>query len=66
MRRLYRSRNNRMVAGVAGGLAEYLGIDPTIIRIILVLLALPGGIPGTLLYILFWAIVPLEPIGTAG
>jgi phage shock protein PspC (stress-responsive transcriptional regulator) len=59
-KRLYRSRDDRMVAGVAGGMAEYLGIDPTIVRILWVLAFLPGGVPGFLLYGLCWLIIPNE------
>ena len=66
MKRLYRSRDQRMIAGVAGGIAEYFNIDPTIVRLIWVLLALPGGIPGVLLYIISWIIIPLEPVGREG
>lgn len=66
MKRLYRSRDQRMIAGVAGGIAEYFNIDPTIVRLIWVLLALPGGIPGILLYIISWIIIPLEPVGREG
>jgi phage shock protein PspC (stress-responsive transcriptional regulator) len=58
MRRLYRSRNDRIIAGVAGGLADYFGVDPTIIRLVWALLLLPGGIPGVLLYALCWIIIP--------
>ena len=59
-KRLYRSREDRMLAGVAGGMAEYLGIDPTIVRIVWVLAFLPGGVPGFLLYGLCWLIIPNE------
>jgi phage shock protein C len=59
-RRLTRSRTNRIIAGVCGGLGEYFGIDPTIIRIIFVLLALPGGAPGILPYLILWVIMPEE------
>ena len=59
-RRLYRSRNERMLAGVCGGLAEYLKADPTLIRLLFVVFALAGG-PGIIAYALFWIIVPLEP-----
>ena len=52
-----------MVAGVAGGLAEYLGLDPTIVRLLWVLAFLPGGVPGLALYVLCWLIIPLEPNG---
>ncbi len=61
MRRLYRSRTNRWVAGVAAGIAEYFGIDPTIMRLIWIVLLLPGGLPGFLPYIICWVVIPLEP-----
>ena len=57
---LRRSRSDRRIAGVCGGLAAYFGTDPTIIRIIFVLLALPGGLPGTLLYLILWLVMPEE------
>jgi phage shock protein PspC (stress-responsive transcriptional regulator) len=58
-RRLYRHRTNRIIAGVCGGLGEYLGIDPTFVRIFFVLLAVGNGI-GVLVYVLMWIIVPPE------
>ena len=61
-RRLYRSRNDRLIAGVAGGLGEYLGLDPVIIRVLFVILAVAGG-PGVLLYIILWLVMPAEPPG---
>jgi phage shock protein C len=64
-KRLYRSRDQRMIAGVAGGIAEYFNIDPTIVRLIWLLLALPGGIPGMVLYIIGWIIIPPEPRGVS-
>ncbi len=64
-RRLYRSRTNRMLAGVCGGLATYLDIDPTLVRILTVLLALPGGGPPIgVIYLVLWVVVPEEPVGT--
>jgi phage shock protein C len=60
--RLYRSRDERMLAGVCGGLAQFFGIDPTIMRLIFVVLALMGG-PGLLIYIIMWIVVPEEPVG---
>jgi phage shock protein C len=61
VKRLYRSRNERMLAGVCGGLGEYLGVDPTLVRLILVLLIILSGIgPGVLAYIILWLIVPLD------
>lgn len=59
-KRLYRSRKNRRVAGVCAGIADYLGVDASLVRIAWVLLALAGG-PGVLLYIILAAIVPEEP-----
>jgi phage shock protein C len=60
-RRLYRSRRDRMLAGVAGGIANYLEIDPTVIRILWILSVFLGGF-GILLYIIMAFIVPLEPL----
>lgn len=59
-RKLYRSRANRTIAGVCCGLADYFGVDPTLIRVIFVLLNLLGG-AGIVLYLLLWIIVPNEP-----
>lgn len=57
-KRLMRSDNDKMIAGVCGGLAEYFEIDPTIVRLVFAGAFLVGfGSPG-LLYLLFWAIVP--------
>lgn len=60
-RRLYRSRNDRMIAGVCGGIAEYFEIDPVIVRIIAIILLLPGGLPGFVPYIVLWVLVPNSP-----
>ena len=49
-----------MVAGVAGGMADYLGWDPTLVRIIWALALIPGGVPGILPYIVCWLIIPSE------
>lgn len=57
MKQIYRSRHNRMIAGVCGGLAEYFNIDPTIVRIAWVLLGLVLGW-GILLYIAALIIIP--------
>ena len=59
-RRLYRSRTNFIISGVCGGIGQYLEIDPTLVRIVFVLLTLVGG-TGVLLYVALWTIVPLEP-----
>lgn len=59
--RLYRSRKDRMIGGVCGGLAEYFNIDPIIVRIIALILLLPGGLPGFLPYVILWIVVPENP-----
>ena len=64
-KRLYRSRNERMLAGVCGGIGEYFDIDATVIRILFVLFALVIG-GGILLYIILLIIMPLEPDSSMG
>ena len=59
-KRLYRSRDDRWLAGICGGLGAYFDLDPTLIRVLFVLFALVVG-GGFLLYILLWVIIPLEP-----
>jgi phage shock protein PspC (stress-responsive transcriptional regulator) len=63
-RRLYRSRRDRRIAGVAGGVADYLEVDPTVVRVLWVITIFFGGI-GILLYIVMAFIVPLEPLDPA-
>lgn len=58
---LYRSTTDRKIAGVCGGLAEYFGIDPVIMRILFFILLLPGGLPGFIPYVILWIIVPQAP-----
>jgi phage shock protein C len=60
-RRLYRCRENRMLAGVAGGLAEHIGMDPSLVRLLWVVSVFFWG-AGVLLYIAMAIIVPLEPL----
>ncbi len=62
--RLYRSRTDAMLGGVCGGIARYLGVDVTLVRLVAVLLVLGNGI-GVLPYLLLWIIVPLEPLADA-
>ena len=57
---LYRSRSDRMLAGVCGGLGVYYGVDPTVIRLLFVFFALFVGF-SVLLYIILLFIIPLEP-----
>ena len=60
VRKLYRSRTNRMLAGVCGGLAQYFNTDVTLIRVLFVALTVLAG-DGPLLYLAMWIIVPKEP-----
>lgn len=67
MKRLYRSRRDRKIAGICGGLGEYLELDPTLIRLILVFLAFITGIfPAVLAYLISWIIIPLKPKESEG
>ena len=59
-RKLYRSRTDRKLAGVSGGLAQYLKLDATLIRVLFILLTVLGG-SGLLVYLAMWIIVPDEP-----
>lgn len=56
-RRLYRSRTDKVIAGVAGGLGEFFSIDSTIVRLLFVLLTVFGG-SGVVIYIILWILVP--------
>jgi phage shock protein C len=61
MKRLYRKRTDKMLAGVCAGLADYLNIDPTIVRIIFIVLVF-AGLGGVLVYLILWLITPEEPL----
>ena len=58
--RLYRSKTNRMIGGVCGGLGEFFGIDPTLIRVLFTMLAILGG-QGILLYLILVIVIPDQP-----
>lgn len=61
MKRLYRSRENVMISGFCGGVAEYFGLDPTLVRLAYVFLSIfTAFFPGLVLYIVAMFIVPLE------
>lgn len=60
VKKLYRSRADRRVAGVCGGLAEYFEIDPLLVRILFVIATLAGG-PGLLVYIVLALLMPEAP-----
>jgi phage shock protein PspC (stress-responsive transcriptional regulator) len=59
---LMRSRDNRMIAGVCGGIAEWLGWDPTLVRVLYVVVSIfSAAFPGLLIYILLWLVMPEAP-----
>ena len=58
---LHRTKNNRVLAGVCGGIAHWLDWDPTLVRILYVILSiLSAAFPGTLIYIILWIVMPEE------
>jgi phage shock protein C len=57
---LRRSRRNRIIAGVCGGLAEFFGISSFWFRLAFLIALIPGGVPGILVYLLLWIIIPSE------
>ena len=56
--KLRRSRNNRIVAGVCGGLGEFFGIPAFWFRLLFIILLIPGGVPGLLPYLILWLVIP--------
>ena len=59
--KLYRSSKNKMIAGVCGGIAEYFGWDPTVVRLVYALVScLSAAFPGVLVYLIFTIVVPLD------
>lgn len=59
-KRFVRPRDGRMVAGVCAAIANYFNINVVIIRLILIFLLLPGGLPGLIPYLICWVIIPSE------
>ncbi len=57
---LRRSRRNRWVAGVCGGLAEFFGISSFWFRLAFLILLMPGGLPGLVPYLVLWIVIPSE------
>lgn len=58
---LYRSRRTRILGGVCGGLAQWLGWNPTAVRLLYVVVSiLSAGFPGALVYVILWIVMPLE------
>ena len=61
-RKLYRSRKQRMIAGICGGVGEYANMDPTLIRVLFVVLGVFSFSAFVIVYILMWIIIPEEPL----
>jgi phage shock protein C len=60
---LYRSRRNNMIAGVCGGLAEWLGWSPTWVRLLYILVSILSiAFPGIIVYIILWVVMPKSPV----
>ena len=59
-KKLRRSRYNRVIAGISGGLGEFFGISAFWFRLAFLISLIPGGIPGLLLYLVMWIIIPRE------
>jgi phage shock protein PspC (stress-responsive transcriptional regulator) len=60
-RKLYRARQGAWIAGVARGMADWSGIPVALVRLLWLLAFLPGGVPGTLLYLICWVLIPKGP-----
>ena len=59
---LYRSRRHKMIAGVCGGIADWLGWSPTLVRILYVLVSIASvAFPGIIAYVILWFVMPQEP-----
>ncbi|MEK6863270.1 MAG: PspC domain-containing protein [Nanoarchaeota archaeon] len=61
IKRLYRSRNDRVFGGVCGGIAQYLDVDPVVVRLIWAVFSLVSMGMGVLAYLIAWVIIPEEP-----
>jgi phage shock protein C len=63
---LRRSRANRMIGGVVGGLAEYVGMDPVLARVLYILISVfSAAFPGILVYIILWIVIPEEQVSAS-
>jgi len=60
-KKLYLSRTNKILVGVCGGIGEYFNVDPTLVRVLFILLLLVSRFSLIVIYVLCWAIIPLPP-----
>mgnify|MGYP001264945317 CR=1 FL=1 len=63
-KKLYRSATNHMLGGVCAGLGDYMGIDPTVVRVVVALATFVSAGTAALVYLAMWLIIPLEPTDT--
>ncbi|MGI5992174.1 MAG: PspC domain-containing protein [Methanosarcina sp.] len=61
MNKLYRSKKNRIIAGVCGGIGEHFNIDPTLVRLLWLLISVMSAGSGVVAYVIAWIIIPEEP-----
>lgn len=61
IKRLYRSRKDKVLGGVCGGIAEYLSVDPVVVRLVVAIVVLISMGMGILAYLIAWIIIPEEP-----
>ena len=66
MKRLYRSRREKKIGGVCGGVAEYFEVDPTLVRLAAIIFIFATGGGGLIAYFIAWAIIPDRPSGSTG
>lgn len=59
-KRLWRSRNDAVIAGICGGVADYLKVDPVLIRVLWIVFTFVGG-GGLIAYLICWLVIPREP-----
>jgi phage shock protein PspC (stress-responsive transcriptional regulator) len=64
MKHLYLSEKNKKIGGVFGGIGEYFRVDPTLLRIVWILITIFSGVgPGIVVYVLAWIVIPALPVG---
>jgi phage shock protein PspC (stress-responsive transcriptional regulator) len=57
-RKLRRSQDDRIIAGICGGIGEFFGLNPWWFRLGFIIASIPGGVPGIVMYIIAWVIIP--------
>lgn len=57
-RKLRRSQDDRIIAGICGGIGEFFGLNPWWFRVGFIIASIPGGVPGVVLYLIAWVVIP--------